>query len=180
MLRTTLFRQAGFGVLSVLTLAAVACKNNNIGNQATGASTPSSAASAIAANAPRSSIPTVVRTPFPVASAEAIGTVLASPAALAAAGAQRLVEIATDDRYSQTHFTVKAGQAVALTLTNNGQAIHNWHLLNAKDQNRKDILTPLLNPGQSATINFTLTTPGVYHFQCDVQPTEMTGTLTVQ
>ena len=75
---------------------------------------------------------------------------------------------------------MQAGQPVELTLTNNGQAIHNWHLLNVKDKDGKDILTPLVNPGQSATIDFTIATPGAYHFQCDVHPTEMTGTLVVQ
>jgi plastocyanin len=177
-----LLRFIGCVVLCPLAFAAVACKNNNTiaSNPPSSAQATGTPLSGAVGNAPHYVVPTVAATPFPVPSAEAIGTVIASPSAVAAAGAQRLVEVATDDKYSQTRFTVKAGQAVELTLTNNGQAIHNWHLLTVKDKDGKDILTPLVNPGQSATIDFTIATPGTYHFQCDVHPTEMIGTLVVQ
>ena len=125
-------------------------------------------------------VPTRVPSVTPIPSAQAIGTVAVSPSALAASGAQHLTEVTTDNKYSQTSFTVKTGQPVELTLTNNGQAIHNWHLLNVKDADGKDILTPLVDAGKSATIDFTINTPGKYDFHCDVHPTEMTGTLTVQ
>ena len=159
----------GGGAAAALLLAA-ACGNNANKNNAK---------LEVAPNAPNVIIATAVPSNTPLALDRAVGTVAASPSALAAAGAQRLVEVATDNSYSQTTFTVKAGQPLELTLTNNGEALHNWHLLNVKDVDGKNILTPLVSPGQSATIDFTINTPGTYNFQCDVHPTDMKGTLTV-
>ncbi len=109
-------------------------------------------------------------------------TAAAAAAAYAAANAPAtsLTEITTDNKFSKTNFNVPAGQAVTLTLTNRGQAIHNWHVLDVKDENGKDILVPLTQAGQTTSVTFTISTPGTYHFQCDVHPTEMTGTLTVK
>src|SRR5579875_2359485 len=105
----------------------------------------------------------------------------AAAAAYAAANAPAtsLTEITTDDKFSKTNFNVPAGQAITITVTNQGQAIHNWHVLDVKDDDGKDILVPLTQPGQKNSITFTISKPGTYHFQCDVHPTEMTGTLTV-
>jgi len=49
-----------------------------------------------------------------------------------------------------------------------------------KDASGKDIKTSLLDAGKSESLTFTITKPGNYNFQCDVHPTEMMGTLTVQ
>jgi len=76
--------------------------------------------------------------------------------------------------------TIPAGQPVTVTLNNRGQAIHNWHVLNLKDREGKDITTKLLSGGQSETITFTVTQTGTFEFLCDVHPVEMRGTLFVQ
>jgi plastocyanin len=89
-------------------------------------------------------------------------------------------EITTDNKFSMTAIIVPAGQAITLTQVNSGQAIHNWHVLDVKDDSGKVITTELTQPGQKSTVTFTISAPGTYHFQCDVHPTEMTGTLTVK
>jgi len=91
-----------------------------------------------------------------------------------------LAEITTDNKFSKTTFISPAGQAVTLTQTNKGSAIHNWHVLDQKDENGKDITTALTNPGSTSTVTFTIQAPGTYKFQCDVHPTEMFGTLKVE
>jgi plastocyanin len=90
-----------------------------------------------------------------------------------------LSEVTTDNKFSQTTLNIPAGQAITLTQNNKGQAIHNWHVLNVKDSDGKDVTTPLTQPGQTANTTFTLATAGSYKFQCDVHPTEMVGTLNV-
>jgi plastocyanin/mono/diheme cytochrome c family protein len=92
-----------------------------------------------------------------------------------------LTETATDNQFATTSFTVPAGQAVTLQFTNQGNAIHNWHVTDAKDANGQDITTGPngVLGGQSANVTFTITTAGTYHFQCDFHPTEMLGTLFV-
>jgi len=88
--------------------------------------------------------------------------------------------VATDNKFDVSAIAVPAGQTVTLTFNNRGQAIHNWHVLNLKDRDGKDITTQLLPGGQSQTITFTVTQTGTFEFLCDVHPTEMRGTLFVQ
>ncbi|HZQ39124.1 MAG TPA: cupredoxin domain-containing protein [Dehalococcoidia bacterium] len=162
---------AGCGTAGLL-LALAACGSNNNGN------TASNTSGVGAGNAPfKQTVVSAQSTAVPYGS---VAPVQVSPSALAAAGAQTLTEIATDNKYSQTTFTVKANQDVALTLKNQGQAVHNWHLLDATDADGKEIKGSLLDPGKSETIDFKITKPGTYHFQCDVHPSDMKGTLVVQ
>lgn len=90
-----------------------------------------------------------------------------------------VTEIATDNKFSVTATAVPANQEVTLQLENQGQALHNWRLLGAKDKDGKDVATQLLAAGKSETIKFTLAQAGTFDFRCDVHPTEMTGKLTV-
>ncbi len=98
----------------------------------------------------------------------------------AAAPAGAIVIVATDNMFDKTELTVRANQPVTLTLQNRGQAIHNWHVLNVKDKDGKEITTNLLPAGQSQTITFTIAQTGTFDYTCDVHPTEMRGKLTVQ
>ncbi len=102
------------------------------------------------------------------------------PAQPGGAAAGSLNEDATDNKFSATKLTGKAGQTLTLTLQNKGSNPHNWHLLDAKNADGSDIKTKIANPGETDTVQFTITQPGTYNFQCDVHPTEMKGTLTVQ
>lgn len=164
-----------WSVLSALLLAVAACGDNNSNEtsaQATATIRPTVGATA-----------TTTTSVSPVASVTAppnrIGAVQASPSALAATGAQVLTEVATDNKFSETSLTAKANTPITLTLRNEGQTVHNWHLLDVKDADGKTIATRLLEPGQSESIAFTITQPGTYHFQCDAHPQEMQGTLTI-
>lgn len=154
-----------FAALPALLLAAAACGNDNTEETST-TSTPT-AASATATQPSPTTAPT-------------IAGARVSPSASAQAGAQALQQVATDNKFSASSLTATAGAPIALTLTNAGSAIHNWHLLDAKDASGRDIATQLLQPGTSETITFQIATPGTYHFQCDVHPQDMKGTLTVK
>ena len=99
---------------------------------------------------------------------EAAGDVIAPPGPLA--------QIATDNRFSENEYTIVANQQYTLNFSNNGTALHNWHVQNVPGAN---ITTALLPGGQSETISFTVAQPGSYPFLCDVHPVEMRGTLNV-
>jgi len=43
--------------------------------------------------------------------------------------AQTVTEVMTDNKFSVTAMTVKVGQPLTINAKNNGQAIHNWDLL---------------------------------------------------
>jgi plastocyanin len=90
-----------------------------------------------------------------------------------------LVSVATDNRFSETEYTIAANQQYTLNFTNSGAALHNWHVQNVQNATGGDIKTNLIGGGQSESINFTIAQTGSYPFICDVHPVEMKGTLTV-
>jgi plastocyanin len=136
-------------------LGAVACSSNNNNASSSNSATNNSAVPVTTA-VPRANI--------------------GSPAA----GATALTEVTTDNKFSETKLTVKAGVPVTLTVQNKGSAVHNWHLLDVKDDSGKEIKTDLTDAGKTSSVTFTIGKPGTYKFQCDVHPSDMTGTLTVQ
>jgi plastocyanin len=85
--------------------------------------------------------------------------------------------VATDNKFDKKEITIPANQEITVTYENKGSAIHNFHVLGVKDTNGKDIMTQLND--KTATLKFTIATPGSYDFHCDVHP-EMRGKLIVQ
>jgi nitrite reductase (NO-forming) len=114
----------------------------------------------------------------PAASKATAAPVTATAAVPAAV--QAMQQTTTDNKFSATQMTAQAGKPITLTVTNKGQAIHNWNLVGQTGAEGTAIKTGLLNPGETQTITFTMTKPGTYSFQCDVHPAEMKGTLTVK
>jgi plastocyanin len=106
------------------------------------------------------------------------GTAATGGAATAPAGT--IVIVATDNKFDKTEIRIRANEPASITLQNRGSAIHNWHVLNVKDKDGKEITTQLLTGGQSETITFTITQRGTFDYQCDVHPVEMRGKLIVQ
>jgi plastocyanin len=92
------------------------------------------------------------------------------------------VTLQTQDDYVFTpaRFTVHPGE-VKLTVTNVAkQLTHNFRF--APDGNPSAISAqiPILAPGQSQTIDFTVTTPGAYRFECSFHSQlGQVGTMTV-
>mgnify|MGYP002400715317 CR=1 FL=1 len=109
------------------------------------------------------------------------GTITVAAGAPGGASAGSLSEDASDDKFSATNLTAKAGQTATLTLQNKGPANqHDWHLVDAKNADGSNIMTKIIPPGQTDTVQFTIDKPGTYNFQCDVHPAQMKGTLVVQ
>lgn len=103
----------------------------------------------------------------------------AAAAGIGKAGAAPAPQVTTDNKFAVTAYQVEAGKATTISVKNNGQAVHNMHILGITDAGGQDVKTDLLQPGQSANLTFTIDKEGTYQFQCDVHPTEMKGTLTV-
>jgi len=162
--------------LVALAAAIAGCSNNKNNNAASNTSFNSNAARNAALQ------PSLGATVAPAgtAGAQPIATVAVSPSALAAAGAQQVNVSCTDSSFSPSDVTVQANKGVALTLSNRGTVPHVWHLTDTTDVDGKVITTPNVQPGQSATIDFVIKTPGTYHFQDDTNPAGLRGTLTVQ
>jgi plastocyanin len=85
-----------------------------------------------------------------------------------------------DNFFSPAKLTVRAGQQVTVVITNDGQALHNWAIVNPNDPSGTHPESPLLKHGERAVVAFTIGQPGTYAFHCDVHLKEMTGTLIVE
>lgn len=93
--------------------------------------------------------------------------------------------VATDNKFDVTAITVPANQPVTVTFNNQGAATHNWHVLQVKDAQNRDIAVPVntaqfLSGGQSGSVTFTITQPGTYQYKCDLHPVDMVGYIFVQ
>lgn len=108
------------------------------------------------------------------------GGAAAVPAAGGGAATGGTTVVGTDNKFNPAAVTVKANEEVTLNFENKGSAVHNWHVLNVKAKDGKDITTQLIPGGQRETVRFTIDRPGTYDVQCDVHPTDMRGQLTVQ
>ena len=107
-------------------------------------------------------------------------TPLLSPATTPGAAVTAIEMLARDNSFEPAAFRIPAGQEITLTLRNEGAALHDWQLLNVRDSSGAAIKTVLLQAGQSATLRFTVSTPGEYAYYCEVHPVDMRGRLTVQ
>lgn len=97
-----------------------------------------------------------------------------------ASAAQQITIIARDNVFDKRELTIQVNQSVALTLVNQGSAIHNWEVINQKDKDGNPIKTELLTGGRSETIVFTIDKTGTFDYYCQVHPVEMRGKLTVR
>jgi plastocyanin len=84
-----------------------------------------------------------------------------------ASGVQSVTLTTGDDYvFTPNTFTVKPGQ-VQLTVRNTAkQMTHNFVFTQGKGPAAISQQIPVLAPGQSQTITFTVTAPGVYPFEC--------------
>lgn len=89
-----------------------------------------------------------------------------------------LVVVAKDIKFSPEKLTASAGP-LTLTLKNEDGTVHNIHVFKGKDNSGESVgaTQPKAGPG-TETLQFTAE-PGTYFYQCDVHPSQMTGTLQV-
>jgi len=86
--------------------------------------------------------------------------------------------VAKDNVYEPAEFTGAGGQTTTLKLENKGAAIHNFQIKDQKGPDGQEYQTPLVNAGQTGTVEFTLPA-GAYEFFCSVHPVEMRGKVTL-
>jgi plastocyanin len=165
------FKALALAALAGTLVLAAACKdNNNNVTPASGAASPI----ATAQIAPTTVVATVAASPAAGGATPALG-------GGAPSGPQTVTEVTTDDKFSVTTINAKVGQPLTITVQNKGAAIHNWALTDAAGKAAATGTTaaPLVQPGQTESITLTFTKTGTFNFQCQVHPTEMTGTVTV-
>ena len=115
--------------------------------------------------------------PAATSTAPGVGKVTTAPD-----GVQEITLQTQDDYvFTPDHFTVAPGK-VRLTVTNVAKELtHNFRFTPGKGPAPISAEIPILAPGQKETIEFTVTTPGEYQFECTfhVQLGQI-GTMTVR
>lgn len=88
---------------------------------------------------------------------------------------------AKDNLFEPKELTVERGHAVTFNIKNDGQAIHNLHIVSTTTEG-KDFLSrsTTIQPGESSTLTATFTKAATLKFQCDFHLPDMVGTLTVK
>ena len=112
------------------------------------------------------------------ASSASLSGVVSAPASAEPVSA--ITVLATDNAYDPSHFQIRAGDEVTVTVENRGQAIHDWRVRGVTNPAGKDIGTRLLQAGEQETITIVIDQAGEYAVYCEVHAVEMRGTLVVQ
>ncbi|HEY5629777.1 MAG TPA: plastocyanin/azurin family copper-binding protein [Candidatus Limnocylindrales bacterium] len=98
-------------------------------------------------------------------------TACAQGGAPAAAVATSHVDLPPSYRFAPAAITVAAGTTV--TWTNDDHFTHSVQFLDGGLPSDPHVMQP------GSSTSFTFTTPGTYHYQCHLHPTDMQGTVTV-
>ena len=157
--------------ISAAAVALVAAACGGGGGYGGSAAAPSATSASGAAAAPTSagSTPLSGGQPAPTASAGS-GT---------AAASTDLTVVASNISFDKSSLNAPAGE-VKLTLNNQDAIAHNLHLYKGNDASGQSIgMTPIQAGPVQNSFSANLA-PGTYHYQCDVHPTQMHGTLVVK
>lgn len=87
----------------------------------------------------------------------------------------------TEWELTPSNLTVTAGENVTVVYENVGDAAHNW-ALDLDGGGEPDHQTATIQPGETASVSFTVQEPGEYAYFCDVsghRDAGMEGALTV-
>ena len=70
--------------------------------------------------------------------------------------------------------------AITFVAKNEGQAIHDMHILSFSAEGKDIISNSTIQPGETSTFKATFSKAGVLKFQCDYHLPDMVGTITVK
>ena len=154
-------------VLAALAFLIGACGGTDYGD----AAETSSPAPPPARTTEPTSAPTSVATTAPVPTSDATAT----PSQLA-----EITLVASSVRFEQRSLAAPAGE-VTIAFDNRDQGVsHNVHVFRGNDASGDDIGSTEIEAGAiRQTLVLGVLAPGSYFFQCDVHPSQMTGTLTI-
>jgi len=85
-----------------------------------------------------------------------------------------------DNAFDPKDISVEHGEAVTFTVKNEGQAIHDMHILSTAAEGKDFISNATIQPGESSSFTATFSKAGTLKFQCDYHLPDMAGTITVK
>jgi plastocyanin len=88
--------------------------------------------------------------------------------------------VAENVQFTTDQLTVSGGGEVTITLDNQDSVDHNFSVYENEDAEQDIFTGEIVAGGQVAENTFEAPKPGDYFFRCDLHPTDMIGTLTVE
>ncbi len=88
--------------------------------------------------------------------------------------------VMTDNVFTPKEITVPVGKTVEFEAKNQGQALHNMHILSQSAEGKDFQTEGLVNPGAESEFTAKFTKAGTIKFQCDIHLPDMVGTITVK
>lgn len=103
-----------------------------------------------------------------------------SGAATDGGGSTEVTVIMKDNVYEPKTITVPVNKEIEFKVKNQGQAIHNMHILSKAAEGQDFQSATIVNPGADNEFKAKFTKAGTYNFQCDFHLPDMAGTITVK
>jgi plastocyanin len=99
----------------------------------------------------------------------------------AAGGESETVAVSMKDNFFEPKdITVERGEAITFNLKNEGQAIHDMHIMSLTAEGKDFMSNVTIPPGETSSFKATFTKTGSLKFQCDYHLPDMVGTITVK
>jgi plastocyanin len=99
----------------------------------------------------------------------------------ASSGESETVAVSAKDNFFEPkEITVERGEAVTFNVKNDGQAIHDMHIMSLAAEGKDFMSNTTIQPGESASFTATFSKTGTLKFQCDYHLPDMVGTITVK
>lgn len=109
------------------------------------------------------------------------GTVVVSAKGGSSGSPNALTISAQNIAFNTASLTAKSGSAITVAFDNKDTTPHNFDVVSGPPGYTKPASLPTIaGPGSTQTYNIGSLPAGTYKYQCDLHPTAMTGTLTVQ
>ena len=111
-------------------------------------------------------------------------TATATKPAATAAPADANKVVMKDNLFEPKELTAKVGDTITYSVPNEGKVPHNMRIADAKGsyESKESVVTSpeIITAGKTGTLTFKPTAAGIYKFECELHPEQMTGTITVQ
>ena len=95
-------------------------------------------------------------------------------------GAESIKVTMKDNVFDPKTLTIPVGKSVEITVKNEGEAIHNLHILSEAKEGKDFSSSATVPPKTENKFTVKFTKAGTYNFQCDYHVPDMVGKITVK
>ncbi len=95
-------------------------------------------------------------------------------------GSETIAVSMKDNFFEPKEISVERGKAITFNVKNEGQAIHDMHIMSQAAEGKDFVSNTTVQPGTNSSFTATFAKAGTLKFQCDYHLPDMVGTITVK